>query len=152
MRSGVNRTEFKSNQECRPRRSKRFVFVVLHGQGRTTCSLTLLHEVEPATKFQDSSLQGVKHRLERAPKVIPIVIPTCYSLDMTQKVGPKGQVVIPKPIRDQLGFGPGDEVIVTITENGALIQPLASTRSLKGVFAGSKMLKALEQERRDEVR
>jgi len=71
---------------------------------------------------------------------------------MTQKVGPKGQVVIPKLIRDQLGFGPGDEVIVTITEIGALIQPLASTRSLKGVFAGSKMLKTLEQERRDEAR
>lgn len=71
---------------------------------------------------------------------------------MTQKVGPKGQVVIPKPIRDQLGFGPGDEVIVTFTENGALVQPLASTRSLKGVFAGSKMLKTLEQERRHETR
>jgi len=71
---------------------------------------------------------------------------------MAQKVGPKGQVVIPKPIRDQLGFGPGDEVIVTITETGALVQPLASTRSLKGVFAGSKMLKTLEQERRDEAR
>jgi len=71
---------------------------------------------------------------------------------MAQKVGPKGQVVIPKPIRDHLGFGPGDEVIVTITESGALVQSLASTRSLKGVFAGSKMLRTLEQERRDEAR
>ena len=71
---------------------------------------------------------------------------------MAQKVGPKGQVVVPKQIRDQLGFGPGDEVIVTITENGALIQSLASTRSLKGLFAGSKMLKMLEQERKDEAR
>ena len=71
---------------------------------------------------------------------------------MTQRVGPKGQVVIPKSIRDQLGFGPGDEVIITITENGALVQPLASTRSLKGVFAGSSMLKKLEQERADETR
>lgn len=31
---------------------------------------------------------------------------------MTYRVGPKGQVVIPKAIRDQLGIAPGDEVDV----------------------------------------
>jgi AbrB family looped-hinge helix DNA binding protein len=31
---------------------------------------------------------------------------------MTYRVGPKGQVVIPKAIRDQLGIEPGDEVDV----------------------------------------
>lgn len=30
---------------------------------------------------------------------------------MTHKVGAKGQVVIPKAIRDQIGIEPGDEVI-----------------------------------------
>ncbi|HET6570923.1 MAG TPA: AbrB/MazE/SpoVT family DNA-binding domain-containing protein [Solirubrobacterales bacterium] len=30
---------------------------------------------------------------------------------MTHKVGAKGQVVIPKAIRDQIGIEPGDEVV-----------------------------------------
>lgn len=32
-------------------------------------------------------------------------------LRMKAKVGQKGQAVIPKPIRDELGIGPGDEVV-----------------------------------------
>lgn len=31
---------------------------------------------------------------------------------MTYKVGPKGQVVLPKAVRDRLGIQPGDEVYV----------------------------------------
>jgi AbrB family looped-hinge helix DNA binding protein len=30
---------------------------------------------------------------------------------MTYKVGPKGQVVLPKAMREQLGIHPGDEVV-----------------------------------------
>ena len=33
-----------------------------------------------------------------------------YTNGMTHKVGTKGQVVIPKAIRDQIGIEPGDEV------------------------------------------
>lgn len=34
-----------------------------------------------------------------------------YTDGMTHKVGTKGQVVIPKAIRDEIGIKPGDEVV-----------------------------------------
>ena len=67
---------------------------------------------------------------------------------MTQRVGPKGQVVIPKAIRDQLGIVPGDEVIVTQDGRAIRIVAAASLEDLKGAFAGSPMLEDLEEERR----
>ena len=47
-------------------------------------------------------------------KVIPVVIPSCYDCVVAQKVGPKGQVVIPKKFRDELGIEHGDEVEVSL--------------------------------------
>jgi AbrB family looped-hinge helix DNA binding protein len=85
-------------------------------------------------------------------KVIPIVIPICYDFKMTQKVGPKGQVVIPKKMRDELGIEPGDEVVVSLSESGVLIQSVHTTKSLRGMFAGSGMLKMLMDDRRNEAR
>ena len=85
-------------------------------------------------------------------KVIPIVIPICYDFKMTQKVGPKGQVVIPKKMREELGIEPGDEVVVSLSESGVLIQSVHTTKSLRGMFAGSGMLKMLMDDRRNEAR
>jgi len=85
-------------------------------------------------------------------KVIPKVIPICYDFKMTQKVGPKGQVVIPKKMRDELGIEPGDEVVVSLSESGVLIQSVHTTKSLRGMFAGSGMLKMLMDDRRNEAR
>jgi AbrB family looped-hinge helix DNA binding protein len=85
-------------------------------------------------------------------RVIPSVIPFCYDYKMAQKVGPKGQVVIPKKFRDELGIEPGDEVVVSLSENGVLIQSVHTTKSLRGMFAGSGMLKMLMDDRRNEAR
>jgi len=71
---------------------------------------------------------------------------------MAQKVGPKGQVVIPKKFRDELGIEPGDEVVVSLSEKGVLIQSVHTTKSLRGMFAGSGMLKMLMDDRRNEAR
>jgi AbrB family looped-hinge helix DNA binding protein len=71
---------------------------------------------------------------------------------MTQKVGPKGQVVIPKAIRDRLGLRPGDAVVVTSDDRGALVQPAAHRASLKGRLAGLGLTDALEAERLAEPR
>ena len=73
-----------------------------------------------------------------------------YTQDMTQKIDQKGQVVVPKSIRDALSIGPGDEVVVSLSDGGALIQLVNTATSLKGTFAGSNMLEMLEQERAHE--
>ncbi len=66
---------------------------------------------------------------------------------MTHKVGPKGQVVIPKDLRDVLGIEPGDEV--TFWRDGAhvAVRPMRSTQPLKGRFAGSRLVDELQRER-----
>jgi len=40
------------------------------------------------------------------------------------KVGPKGQIVIPKHIRESLAIKPGDEVFLDIEGERAIIEPL----------------------------
>jgi AbrB family looped-hinge helix DNA binding protein len=69
---------------------------------------------------------------------------------MAQKVGPKGQVVIPKKIRDELGIEPGDEVIVSLSDNNIIIQSVSSTKNLMGIFAGLDLLEILEEDHRIE--
>jgi AbrB family looped-hinge helix DNA binding protein len=69
---------------------------------------------------------------------------------VAQKVGPKGQVVIPKKFRDELGIEPGDKVEISLSENGVLIQSVNTTKSLRGIFSGSGMLEMLMSERRND--
>jgi antitoxin PrlF len=62
---------------------------------------------------------------------------------MTHKVGAKGQVVIPKAIRDEIGIQPGDEV--TFEPDGSEVrvrrveddpaQLASDVRSLRGLWA-----------------
>ena len=85
-----------------------------------------------------------------AQKVILRVIPDCYDVFRAQKVGPKGQVVIPKKSRDELGIEPGDEVIVSLSENNIIIQSVSSTKNLMGIFAGLDLLEILEEDHRIE--
>ncbi len=66
---------------------------------------------------------------------------------MTHKVGPKGQVVIPKGIRDELGIEPGDEVMFWREGDHVAVRPERSARPLKGRFAGRRLTAILERER-----
>lgn len=46
------------------------------------------------------------------------------------RLSAKGQVVIPKPIRDAQGWEPGLELVVEVTEDGVLLRPRARSRAL----------------------
>lgn len=71
---------------------------------------------------------------------------------MTTRVGSKGQVVIPKALRERLQLHPGDEVDLEVHEGAILLTPRAGTRRLGGRFAGSGMASRLLQERAAEPR
>lgn len=66
---------------------------------------------------------------------------------MTHRVGPKGQVVIPKEMRDQLGIESGDEVEFELRGDAVEVRRMRATRSLKGMLAGHELVEALEADR-----
>jgi AbrB family looped-hinge helix DNA binding protein len=65
---------------------------------------------------------------------------------MTHVVGPKGQVVIPKALRDELGIEPGDEVDFWQEDDHLALAPVRP-RPLLGRFAGQDLTAELERER-----
>jgi AbrB family looped-hinge helix DNA binding protein len=69
---------------------------------------------------------------------------------MTSRVGPKGQVVIPKAMRDRLGITPGDEVDFTLEDEAVRVVLRRGQPSLRGQFAGLGLTAALEADRRSE--
>jgi antitoxin PrlF len=68
---------------------------------------------------------------------------------MTQRVGAKGQVVIPKEMRDDLGLQPGAEVAFERDGEGVRIVAAgtAATLGLRGRYAESGMAAALLADR-----
>jgi AbrB family looped-hinge helix DNA binding protein len=70
-------------------------------------------------------------------------------MSMTSRVGPKGQVVIPKAMRDRLGLLPG-EVDFALENEAVRVGPVRETGSLRGRLAGLELTAALEADRRAE--
>jgi len=66
---------------------------------------------------------------------------------MTYRVGPKGQVVIPKELRDELGIEPGDEVTFWRHGDHVALRPAGHGRPLRGRFRGSRLVDILIAER-----
>lgn len=66
---------------------------------------------------------------------------------MTHKVGPKGQVVIPKDLRDALGLEPGDEVTFWRDGDHVAVRPTRTTVPLKGRLRDKRLIEELERER-----
>ncbi len=71
---------------------------------------------------------------------------------MTTRIGTKGQVVIPKAVRDQAQLHPGDEVEIAFADEQIVICARRGAGSLGGRFAQSGMAKRLLEDRRQEPR
>jgi len=71
---------------------------------------------------------------------------------MTSKVGLKGQVVIPKALRDELGLHPGDVVTFELDGRGVRVEPAHSGTALYGRFGGRDLVSMLEADRGAEPR
>ncbi len=69
------------------------------------------------------------------------------------KLSSKGQLVIPKEVREALGLRPGTTLRVVAKEGRIILEPLKERilDRLDGKFAGEKLLEALEAEHRAEV-
>lgn len=66
---------------------------------------------------------------------------------MTHRVGAKGQVVIPKELRDQLGIDAGDEVDFWLHGDHVAVRPAGRAKPLRGRFGGSALVRELESTR-----
>ena len=66
---------------------------------------------------------------------------------MTSRVGPKGQVVIPKELRDRLGIEPGDHVDFWLDGDQVVVRRAADRTPLHGRFAGSDLSGELARQR-----
>lgn len=71
---------------------------------------------------------------------------------MTQKMGAKGQVVIPKDLRERAGLGPGADVSFEPVDDGIVVKRADQHSTLQGRFAGSGMAARLLEDRRREPR
>lgn len=69
---------------------------------------------------------------------------------MTHRVGVKGQVVIPKELRDRFGIEPGDRVAFWDCDDHLALRPVREPQTLRGRFRGVGLSEELEAERRAE--
>jgi AbrB family looped-hinge helix DNA binding protein len=72
---------------------------------------------------------------------------------MLLRLSSKGQLVIPKTIRESMRLKNGDQFQVRIVDGKIVLEPIAKglVEKLHGKYAGHNMLKALEEEHKREI-
>lgn len=75
-----------------------------------------------------------------------------YLPGMTYRVGAKGQVVIPKDLRERAGLQPGVDVEFTLNGKRVTMVAAKNRSTLGGRFAGSGMAARLLDDRAREPR
>jgi AbrB family looped-hinge helix DNA binding protein len=72
---------------------------------------------------------------------------------MLLRLSSKGQLVIPKTIRESLRLKNGDQFQVRVQDGKIVLEPVAKglIQKLHGKYKGHDMLTALEEEHRQEI-
>ena len=72
---------------------------------------------------------------------------------MLLRLSSKGQLVIPKTIRESLRLKNGDQFQVRIVDGKIVLDPVAKglVEKLHGKYAGHNMLRSLEEEHKREI-
>ena len=71
-------------------------------------------------------------------------------MNIRRKLGQKGQLVIPKVVREFLGINPGDVVVIEVREKEVLIKPGVNPESFVQDFCsptGTKLKKKIDLEK-----
>ena len=73
---------------------------------------------------------------------------------LTVRVTSKGQISLPKPVRDQFNLRAGSELAVEVEGHQIIMRRVARRdwRELRGAFQGPSLVEARAQERREELR
>ena len=71
-------------------------------------------------------------------------------MKIPRRIGPKGQIVIPKIVRDFVGIKPGDTVLIEVREGEIVITPGADPREFVESFCSvvkEKLAEKIDLER-----
>ena len=61
-------------------------------------------------------------------------------MQLTTTISQKGQIVVPKEIRDKLNLKPSDILKVSIKNNVIIAEPVSSTQAVFGMFKTKKVI------------
>ena len=72
---------------------------------------------------------------------------------LATKISSKGQLVVPKVVRDKLKIKPGTFFHIQLDNNNIILTPMEKSPvdNLYGKFEGEKILNELEKEHADEI-
>jgi len=73
---------------------------------------------------------------------------------LTVRVSAKGQISLPKPLRDQFDLRAGTELAVEVQDQRIVMQRIrrGDWRQMRGAFQGPSLTQARAEERREELR